>query len=120
MSINMAFLETMQIPQPAIPMQDLPMQPHAAPTDVTPMPGKKRARVLVMDDEAPILELTARLLGSRGYEVETATDGDQAVLQYRAAMDAGHRFDAVILDLTVPEKWEAMTPSRRCRPSTQA
>ena len=65
---------------------------------------QKKVRVLVMDDEAPILELTARLLKSRGYEVETALDGDTAVTQYRAAMDEGHPFSAVILDLTVPEK----------------
>jgi CheY-like chemotaxis protein len=57
-----------------------------------------------MDDEPPILELTARLLKSRGYEVETALDGGMAVKQYREALDAGRRFDAVILDLTVPEK----------------
>ncbi|MCE0496423.1 MAG: response regulator [Methylacidiphilales bacterium] len=57
-----------------------------------------------MDDEPPILELTMRLLKSRGYEVETALDGSLAVTQYRLAMDAGRRFDLVILDLTVPEK----------------
>ena len=62
---------------------------------------QKPPRVLVMDDEAPILELTARLLKSRGYEVETALDGDSAVTQYRAAMDEGYPFSAVILDLTV-------------------
>jgi CheY-like chemotaxis protein len=43
------------------------------------------------------------MLSGQRYEVETATNGDGAVDQYRAAMDAGQRFDLVILDLTVPE-----------------
>jgi CheY-like chemotaxis protein len=70
----------------------------------TPAQKPILGRVLVMDDEEPILELTARLLKSRGYEVETATDGGMAVSHYRAAMGNGKRFDVVILDLTVPEK----------------
>jgi len=56
-----------------------------------------------MDDECSILELTARMLGSQRYEVETAMNGNAAVTQYRAAKDAGKPFDIIILDLTVPE-----------------
>ncbi len=82
----------------------IPAEQTPAEGKVVPMPSQKKGRVLVMDDEVPILELTARLLGARGYDVETATDGNQAVEQYRAAFEAGCRFDAVILDLTVPEK----------------
>ena len=67
-------------------------------------PEPSRGRVLVMDDEAAILELTARLLRIKGYEVETVLDGNAAVTEYRAAMDAGCRFDLLILDLTVPDK----------------
>lgn len=67
-------------------------------------PEPIRGRVLVMDDEPAILELTARVLKSRGFEVETVLDGHGAVTRYRAAMDAGSRFDLLILDLTVPDK----------------
>lgn len=84
-----------------------------------PKPGK----VLIMDDEGPILELTARLLSSRGYEVETALDGSIAVSAYRAAFEAGSRFDAVILDLTVPEKmggYEAFEAMRAFDPDVKA
>jgi CheY-like chemotaxis protein len=76
-----------------------------------------------MDDETPILELTARLLSGRGYEVETATDGDRAVDLYREAMQAGHPFAAVILDLTVPEKmggYEAFKAMRAFDPAVKA
>ncbi len=68
-----------------------------------PAGEQRRSRLLVMDDEPSILDLTVRMLTSKGYHVETARNGNAAVTQYRAAMDAGHPFDAVILDLTVPE-----------------
>jgi CheY-like chemotaxis protein len=83
------------------PMDAASSSPMAAVTDA---PEPSRGRVLVMDDEVAILELTSRLLKSRGYQVETALDGNRAVSQYQAAMDAGCPFDLLILDLTVPEK----------------
>jgi len=55
-----------------------------------------------MDDEVSILELITRMLGSHGYEVKAAFNGAAAVTEYRKAMEAGERFDVVILDLTVP------------------
>jgi DNA-binding NtrC family response regulator len=79
-------------------MQDLPAQ--SLPSTETYAPPK---RILVMDDEASILELTSRMLASRGYEVETTKNGNAAVAQYKASKEADRPFDAVILDLTVPE-----------------
>lgn len=81
---------------------------HGEPCNVparreTPATDCKRRRVLVMDDETSILEMARRILGNRGYEVATATDGNTAVKQYRAALDAELPFDVVIMDLTVPE-----------------
>jgi CheY-like chemotaxis protein len=85
-------------------MQDLP--PHHGLADATPgqtsAPDSRRKRVLIMDDEVSILELTGRMLGSHGYEVELTADGATAVARYREAMEGGHPFDAIILDLTVP------------------
>ena len=66
-------------------------------------PARAGKRILVMDDEASILELMGRMLGSQRYDVETAANGADAVAQYRAAMEAGRRFDVVILDLTMAE-----------------
>ncbi len=59
-------------------------------------------RILVMDDEDFIRELASVMLDKMGYEVTTAQDGQAAVNRYKEAMAAGHPFDAVILDLTVP------------------
>ncbi len=85
-------------------MQDIPSHHGFAgePPGQVPIPVPKRKRVLVMDDEVSILELTGRMLGSQGYEVELTSDGNLAVARYRAAKEAGRPFDAVILDLTVP------------------
>jgi len=62
-----------------------------------------QGKVLLMDDEGPILRGASRLLRECGYEVECALDGAEAIELYRRAKDAGRPFHAVILDLTVPE-----------------
>ena len=59
-------------------------------------------RILVMDDEDFIRQLASVMLSKMGYEVALAKDGQEAVDMYKDALDAGRRFDAVILDLTVP------------------
>jgi CheY-like chemotaxis protein len=59
-------------------------------------------RVLVVEDEEAIRALVDFTLTRLGYEVseaETALDG---VNLYRERLEAGERFDAVILDLTLP------------------
>jgi two-component system, cell cycle sensor histidine kinase and response regulator CckA len=37
-----------------------------------------------------------------GYEVETTSNGNEAINRYRDAMSAGKRFDVSIMDLTIP------------------
>ncbi|MDQ6622038.1 MAG: CHASE3 domain-containing protein [Verrucomicrobiota bacterium] len=59
-------------------------------------------RILIVDDEEAIRALVEFTLGRLGYEVaeaETALDG---VNLYREKLEAGDRFDLVILDLTLP------------------
>jgi two-component system cell cycle sensor histidine kinase/response regulator CckA len=58
-------------------------------------------RVLVMDDEAAIRDLTSYLLGTLGYEVTTVPDGVEAVKTYEDALRQGENFQAVILDATI-------------------
>ncbi len=78
----------------------------AAPTDA-PVRGPERPyrfnyqRVLIMDDEAAIRELTAQLLGTLGYEVTAVPDGMEAIRTYERALRRGETFQAVILDATV-------------------
>jgi two-component system, cell cycle sensor histidine kinase and response regulator CckA len=59
-------------------------------------------RILVMDDEEAVNEVTAEMLQYLGYQVKTVKDGAEAVTAYRQALDQGAPFAAVITDLTVP------------------
>ena len=58
--------------------------------------------MLVMDDEAALLRAAGRILGHLGYDHEMVADGAAAVRAYEDAMAEDRRFDAVIMDLTVP------------------
>jgi two-component system, OmpR family, KDP operon response regulator KdpE len=55
------------------------------------------ARVLVVDDEQPILRALGTNLRARGYTIDLALTGEDAL-----ALAARHRPDAVILDLGLP------------------
>ena len=58
-------------------------------------------RILVMDDEAAIRELTSQLLSTLGYEVTAVPDGLEALKMYERALRRGENFQAVILDATI-------------------
>ena len=54
-------------------------------------------RALVVDDDDAIRALVARVFQRRGFDVETATDGVEAI----AALDAAD-YDLLLLDLMMP------------------
>lgn len=56
------------------------------------------ARILVVDDEAAIVQVVAIKFRNAGLEVETAGDGAEALALLRAS-----RFDLVVTDLQMPE-----------------
>ncbi|MCC6420516.1 MAG: PAS domain S-box protein [Gemmataceae bacterium] len=64
-----------------------------------PTSGRGGLRILVVDDDPGVREVTARMLRSRGFAVVAAEDGMQAVELF-ARDPAG--FDAVLLDLAMP------------------
>ena len=59
--------------------------------------GKRRKRVLVVDDSLTVRELERKLLGNRGYDVEVAVDG----MDGWNAVRSGH-FDLVVTDIDMP------------------
>lgn len=61
-----------------------------------------RTKVLHMDDEDMIIQITRDMLESLGYEVETASDGNETIKKYVDARNSGKPFDIVILDITIP------------------
>lgn len=65
-----------------------------------PIMGK--GNILVMDDDDMIRELATKMLESMGYSMTLARDGGEAFRLYQEAMELGHPYDAVVLDLTVP------------------
>ncbi len=56
-------------------------------------------RVLVVDDDQTILDVLMELLTSRGHEVVTAVDGQEAIELLRT-----DRFDLIITDIVMPRK----------------
>ncbi len=57
----------------------------------------KEVRILVVDDERPILELLGEYLATRGHPVVTAGTGEQA-----RALLAREKFDVVLTDIKMP------------------
>lgn len=60
-------------------------------------------RILLMDDERAVRESVSLMLGLLNYDVVEAVDGREALEKFEAARAAGRPFDAVVLDLRVPE-----------------
>jgi PAS domain S-box-containing protein len=58
-------------------------------------------RVLYMDDDPKICELTGSMLTSLEYKFDIAHNGAEAIAFYRRYLNVSRPYDAVILDLTV-------------------
>ncbi|MBI5181793.1 MAG: response regulator [Nitrospirae bacterium] len=54
-------------------------------------------RILVLDDEAMILELCTAVLSTEGYLIDTVSDGNDAI----ALLDK-NKYDAIISDMKMP------------------
>jgi len=61
------------------------------------------ARILLMDDDEVLRKLTSNKLIRRGFEIETAAEGNEAVKMYQDALAAKRPYDIVILDLVIQE-----------------
>jgi CheY-like chemotaxis protein len=58
-------------------------------------------RVLVMDDEEEIREVSREMLGTMGITAVCVRDGGEMLRAYQSARRAGEPFDLVVMDLTV-------------------
>jgi CheY-like chemotaxis protein len=58
--------------------------------------------ILVMDDEEMIRNMTTEMLEYLGYQVATCENGAGAITRYKAAIESGSPYSAVIMDLTIP------------------
>ena len=63
-----------------------------------PDPGEGAGKkVLVIDDEEPILEMVQQMLNSYGYHVHTAAEGESALRELK-----NNRYDAILCDWKMP------------------
>lgn len=59
-------------------------------------------KILVMDDEELVRNISQSMLKHLGYEVILASNGKEAVERYRESFETSEPFDCMITDLTIP------------------
>lgn len=58
----------------------------------------KEFRILVVDDEIPVLEVMAEMLATTGWQVDAVSSGTEALQRIKRT-----RYDALVLDLYMPD-----------------
>ena len=88
-----------QPPLPNVPIIHRPERPSIGQPLVRP-PLAERKRLLVVDDEAPVLRLVTRILATDNYEVSSADSGEAAARLIQQPGFAG--VDLLVTDLMMP------------------
>ena len=66
--------------------------------DAAPVDSKRQAaRILIVDDEADVAQMTGEILALRGYEVDVTSSATEAIAKIRE-----RRYDLVVSDLNMP------------------
>ena len=83
----------------------LPATEEAEPPSSTSEPDqiihRGRGKVMVMDDQMIIQQITGDMLTHLGYKPDFASDGDEAIALYSEALKNKEPFSIVIMDLTI-------------------
>jgi PAS domain S-box-containing protein len=79
-----------------IPATDIKLAPAVAP-QVQPAEVRSKGAVLIIDDEPTILQLSREILASRGFSVDTASNGHEAIKKL-----TDNRYDVVVSDFRMP------------------
>ncbi len=66
--------------------------------------SNKNISILIMDDNEAICQTDTKLLTHFGFNVECASDGDEAIALYTNHLQNGKSFDICVLDLVIPGK----------------
>ncbi len=88
-----------------LPVGNGPQQPLIASKKIQPevsQPQSSAKKILLMDDEQLILNITSDVLSHFGYQVDCAKDGEEALSLYKQSLTNDTSYDAVVLDLTIP------------------
>ena len=81
-----------------LPVADAPVEVRAKPA---PSLRFGTGRVLFMDDDEQICNLTGHMLQSLDYKFDMARNGEEAIALYKRYLNIGRPYDVVIMDLTV-------------------
>ncbi len=63
---------------------------------------QQSGRILIMDDEEYICDVSSHMLEYLGYNVKCVKMGEEAIDEYKKALEENNPFGAVIMDLTIP------------------
>lgn len=66
-----------------------------------PKKNFRKYKILIMDDEEKIRDVTKNLIIELGHEAETAATGEEAIEKYKQNLKSGSPYDLLILDLMV-------------------
>jgi PAS domain S-box-containing protein len=80
-----------------------PKQPQARPMVIPQIELLRRSRILVVDDHATSRSVIHHLLESAGIREELAVSGAEALVAARSAAAKNQPFDAVLIDMQMPE-----------------
>jgi PAS domain S-box-containing protein len=85
--------------------------------------AEKGYKILILDDNEMILQVTREMLSQFGHEIHIAKEGKEAIDLYKKEMKKEAPFDLLILDLTIPNGWggkEVVTELRKLNPQVKA
>ena len=87
----------------------------AAPAPPVQAPSERKGRILLIDDEASVLEIVAEVLSAHGHSVTVAHGGREGLLAFSAG-----RFDLVMTDLGMPDLngWDVVRSIKESRTAT--
>jgi GAF domain-containing protein len=95
----------------------LPCAASAAAAPAPPVEARpdRKGKVLVIDDEASVLEIVAEVLSAHGHSVTVAHGGREGLLSFAAG-----RFDLVMTDLGMPDLngWDVVRAIKESRATT--
>lgn len=63
---------------------------------------QNKRKILLMEDDELLRTVTWRALEKEGYAVKVMENGEETIEGYRKAIEAGCPYDAVIMDLNIP------------------
>ncbi|MGI9535257.1 MAG: hybrid sensor histidine kinase/response regulator, partial [Thermodesulfobacteriota bacterium] len=69
-------------------------------SDITEFKGE--GRVLLMDDDYAIRDMLVNIIENLGFEVDSASSGEEALDIYQNTKDTGNQYKFVLLDITIP------------------